>query len=236
MRGPALRIWRRRALALAVIVALLLAGYWFWLRDSSLVAVEEVEVKGATVNSEQIAAALEGVALEMTTLNVDEDELVRAVSGFPTVASIAADASIPDKLTITVRERLPVAVVSDGGERTGVSTDGYLLPGVDVQGEGLPEISEADVTAGRLQGDGAAQAAILGAAPDELRGRVESVAWDPARGGVVVALEGAPEARFGDAADAELKWEALVAVLLDPAAGTAAYVDVSVPERAVSGG
>ncbi len=111
----------------------------------------------------------------MTTLNVDDEELVRAVSGFPTVASIAADASIPHKLTITVTERLPVAVFRSGGEATAVSIDGYLLPGVDVQGEGLPQIEGAEVSDGRLEAEGAAQAAIVGAAPDELRERIEAV-------------------------------------------------------------
>jgi cell division protein FtsQ len=230
------RIWRRRLIALALVALALVAGYWFWLRDSSLVAVENVEVKGATVNSEEISAALEPVAMEMTTLNVDDDELVRAVLAFPTVASIAADASIPHKLTITVTERLPVAVFRSGGEATAVSIDGYLLPGVDVQGEGLPQIEGAEVSAGRLEGEGAAQAAIVGAAPSELRDRIEAVSWDSSRGGVVVELDGAPEARFGDGADGDLKWEALAAVLLDPEAGGSSYIDVSVPERAVSGG
>ena len=230
------RVWRRRAIVLGLIALVLLAGYRFWLRDSSLVAVEEVQVRGATVNSEQISAALEEVALEMTTLNVDDEELVRAVSGFPTVAAIAADATIPDKLTITITERLPVATVSEGGETVAVSADGYLLPGVEVQGEGLPQIEGAEVSAGRLQGEAAAQAAIVGTAPDELRERVDAVTWDETRGGVVIELEGAPEARFGDGAEGDRKWEALAAVLLDPASAGAAYVDVSVPERAVSGG
>ena len=236
MSGARGRIWRRRAAALALVGVALLAGYWFWLRDSSLVAVEQVEVQGATANAEQIDAALEQVALEMTTLNVDDEELVRAVSGFPTVASIAADASIPHKLTITITERLPVAVVREGGEAIAVSVDGYLLPGVDVQGESLPEIEGAEASGGRLQEEAAAEAAIVGAAPAELRERIDAVAWDPARGGVVVEVEGAPEARFGDGADGDLKWEALAAVLLDPEGSAASYIDVSVPERAVSGG
>ena len=134
------RIWRRRLIALGVVAALIVAGYWFWLRDSSLVAVEDVEVEGASTNASVIQAALEPVAREMTTLNIDDQQLVEAVSAFPTVASIAADASIPHKLTITVTERLPIAVVRTGGEALGVSSDGYALPGVPVQGEGLPEI------------------------------------------------------------------------------------------------
>lgn len=228
-------IWKRRLIAPALIAALLLAGYWLWLRDSSLVAVEQVEVEGATTDRGEITVALEAVATEMTTLNVDEEQLVRAVSAFPTVASIAIDSQIPHRLTITVTERLPVAVVKVGGEPVGVSADGLLLPGAEVQGKRLP-LLEAEARADRLGPEGADQAAILGAAPVELRQRIEASAYDSQRGGVVLDLEGAPEARFGDGADAAAKWRALAAVLLAPDVGSPAYVDVSVPGRPVTGG
>lgn len=228
-------IWKRRLIALALIAALLFAGYWFWLRDSSLVAVEQVRVEGATTDRAEITAALEAVATEMTTLNVDEGQLVRAVSAFPTVASIATDSEIPHKLTITVTERLPVAIVKVEGEPVGVSADGLLLPGAEVQGRRLPPL-EAEATAGRLGPEGTDQAAILGAAPVELRGRIEASAFDPERGGVVLDLEDAPEARFGDGSEAEAKWRGLATVLLAPDVGSPAYVDVSVPGRPVTGG
>ena len=91
------------------------------------------------------------------------------------------------------------------------------------------------VEAGLLNAEGAAQAAALGGAPEELRERIEAAEWDPERGGVVISLEGAPELRFGDGSRSDVKWEAVVAVLAR-VEGAPAYVDVSVPERAVSGG
>ena len=39
-------VWRRRVLAGVVVAVVLVAGYFFWFRDSSLVAVDEVEVEG----------------------------------------------------------------------------------------------------------------------------------------------------------------------------------------------
>lgn len=229
-------VWRRRVLAAAIIAIALGAAYVFWFRDSSLVAVDEVEVEGATTNSEQIDAALTGAAEGMTTLNVDEEALARSVSGFPTVASIGVDASPPGKLVVTINERLPVALLKVGGERAAVSADGYVLPGFETEGSKLPPLDEdAGVDAGRLNAEGGAQAAALGGAPEELRERVEGAEWDPERGGVVILLEGAPELRFGDGSRSEEKWEAVVAVLAR-VQGAPAYVDVSVPERAVSGG
>jgi cell division protein FtsQ len=230
------QVLRRWIAVGALVVAVLACGYWFWLRDSALVAVEEVEVRGATANAEQVNEALEQVATEMTTLHVDDAKLAQAVAGFPTVASIAADASIPHKLTVTVTERLPVAVVNVEGEPVGVSADGLLLPGLDVSGQGLPEIDAEQPKGGRLGPEGMAQAVIVGGATEGLRRRIEAVGFDEARGGVVIELENGPEARFGGGADAELKWRALATVLLSEEFPAAPYVDVSVPERPVSGG
>lgn len=230
-------LWRRRALALALLALVLVAGYYLWLRDSSLFAVSDVTVEGASANADQIEAALERAADGMSTLNVDEQKLAQAVSGFPTVASIRADAGPPHSLTVIVSERLPVAEARLGGERLAVSADGFVLPGVEVEGAKLPELDEdAGAKAGVLNEEGAAQAAALGGAPAELRERIEGVAWDPERGGVVIAIEGAPELRFGDGARAEQKWRAAVAVLADRELGSPAYLDVSVPERPVTGG
>ena len=177
-------------------------------------AVGEVEVQGATSNQDQIDDALTQAADGMTTLNVDEEALARSVSGFPTVASIGVDASPPGKLVVTINERLPVAQLKVDGEPAAVSADGYVLPGFETEGTGLPPLDEdAAVEAGLLNAEGAAQAAALGGAPEELRERIESAEWDPERGGVVISLEGAPELRFGDGSRSDVKWEAVVAVL-----------------------
>lgn len=230
-------LWRHRALALGAVALALLVGYFAWLRDSSLFAVDSVRVEGTTANADRVEAALAEAADGMSTLNIDEQKLAAAVSGFPTVASIRADADLAHSLTVVVTERLPVAEAELGGERVAVSADGYALPGVEVKGAKLPTLDEdAGAKQGVLNEEGAAQAAALGGAPAELRERIDAAAWDPARGGVVVELAGAPELRFGDGARSEEKWRAAVAVLADRELGSPAYVDVSVPERPVTGG
>jgi cell division protein FtsQ len=230
------RIWRRRLIAIAVMILLLFAGYTLWLRDSSLFSVDEVEVKGLTANQEKITRSLRDAAEGMTTLHIDDGQLRDAAQQFPTIASIKADATLPHKLTITVTERLPVATVSVDGEATAVSEAGLLLPGLRVSGEGLPALDVDQVKGPQLDAEGTAQAEIVGGAPEPLRKRVDSVSWDPERGGVVVELAGAPEIRFGDGSEAERKWEAAAAVLLDPGRASASYVNVVVPDRPVTGG
>jgi cell division protein FtsQ len=228
-------VWRRRVVLGGAAVLALIALYMFWLRDSSLVAVDEVKVEGVTANAEQVTAALDAVGRDQTTLHVDEDELRKAVAGFPTVAGIDPDPAFPSTLTIRVTERLPVGVVSARGEAQGVSSEGHVLTGLDVSEERLPKV-EARVEGSRLEGDGVEQTEVLGAAPPELLQRIDASTFDLDRGGVVIELDGGPELWFGDADDAEDKWQAAVTVLASAELGSPAYVDVSVPERVVTGG
>jgi cell division protein FtsQ len=229
-------VWRRRGVAVAILAAALIAGYYLWLRDSSLFEVRDVTVSGVTANEEEITSALEQEALGMTTLHVDDDALTRTAQRFPTIASIRADSTILHGLEIHVTERLPVAVARTGGRPVAVSGDGYLLHGVDFDPKALPPINVEGSPTARLDFDGREQAAVLGAAPEELRDEITDATYDPDRGGVVTQLDEGPELRFGDSSDAEAKWAAAAAVLASPDLGAPTYIDVSVPERPVSGG
>jgi cell division protein FtsQ len=229
------QVLRRRLLVGAVLALVLILAYMIWLRNSSLVAVERVEVEGVTADRERITAALVEAGDGMTTLHVRDDELRDAVAGFPTVATVSADADLPHGLTITVTERLPVAVAEVEGAQVAVSEDGYLLRGLEFDPKELPSLDPGSPTGPRLGTEGSAQAAILGGAPEEISDRLQSASWDVDRGGVVVDLDGAPELRFGGGDRVEDKWKAVAAVLGDPDLGSSSYVDVSVPERPVSG-
>ncbi len=227
---------RRRVLAAAVILVALYGGYMLWFRDLPLFAIQGVTIKGATTNEREIKSAVERVAGDMTTLHIKDDELRDAVARFPTVASVAASTSFPHGLQVTVTERLPVGFVQIRGQTTAVSADGYLLAGADFDAKALPRIEGAGSRGARLDEDAAAQAAILGATPGPLKNRITTSTWDDQRGGVVVDLRDGPEVRFGDGSRAQDKWQAAVAVLSGDERGTPSYLDVSVPDRPVSGG
>jgi cell division protein FtsQ len=230
------QVLRRRLVAAGAVAVVLLAGYLVFLRNSSLFAVDQVEVTGVTANQERISAALVRAAEDMTTLHVREDDLRKAVAGFPTVATLSTSTDLPHGLKIEVTERPPVAVAQIDGEQTPVSADGFVLTGVEFDPKELPSLDAGPTEGNRLGEEGSAQAAILGATPEELRSRLRAATWDLDRGGVVVDLDGAPELRFGEGDKAAEKWQAVVAVLADPDLGSPGYVDVSVPDRPVSGG
>jgi cell division protein FtsQ len=229
-------VLRRRLIVAGVIAIALYGAYMLWFRNLSWFAVHDVSVKGATTNERQIKSAIERVAGDMTTLHLKDGELRDAVAQFPTIASLGATTSFPHGLQVTVTERLPVAIAHSGGQAVAVSADGYLLRGLSFDSKDLPKIEGAGAHGARLQGDAAAQAAILGAAPRQLRDRLTASSWDEQRGGVVVDLRGAPELRFGDGSRAADKWAAAVAVLSSPERGSPSYLDVSVPDRPVAGG
>lgn len=230
------QIARRRLGALGLLCILLIAGYFLWLRDSSLFRVDEVQVSGVTANAPEVTAALRSAAQGMSTMNVDNTKLREAVGRFPTVATITIDPSPPHTLKIAVTERLPVALVKAGGGTVPVSHDGYLLRGLKADSK-LPSLQPSEpLASARLGGHDLEQAALLGAVPPQLRSGVKSSRFDSGEQGVVVDLSNGIQLRMGDSSAATAKWVAAASVLADQQLGTPAYIDVSVPDRPVSGG
>ena len=75
---------RRRALLLALVAGALALTYFGWFRDSSLVAVRDVEVEGvSSADRERIVAELTDAAQGMTTLHVQTDRLAGRGPGVP---------------------------------------------------------------------------------------------------------------------------------------------------------
>jgi cell division protein FtsQ len=229
--------WRARVLIGLVAVAALAAGYFFWLRDSSLVAVNDVEVVGVTSGDRgAITDELTSVAEGMTTLDVDTAKLEAAATSHPTIKSISVDPNFPHGLRIEVTERPPVMVVAAGDKQTPVAADGTLLPGVAVPDGGLPvlELKKPPPASG-LAGAALDQAIVAGAAPEPLRPLIHAIEHT-AEHGVVVTLRGGIPVYFGTSAEASQKWAAAAAVLADPKLDSLTYLDVRVSRRPAAGG
>jgi cell division protein FtsQ len=242
LRGLALRVltlrvlpprMRRRALMALIACLVLAAGYQFWLRDSSLVAVDDVTVTGLTTkDAPRVRAALASAAHTMTTLHVDQADLERAIAAYPVVRALQVKADFPHRLEIHVVEHRPAALV--GG--LPVAGDGTILRGLPVEGS-LPKIDAR----GQLGGDRLTDrvtlraARVAGGAPAPLRGRLERIDVRSEEG-IVVELRDGPELIFGDATRVRAKWIAAVRILADPGSAGASYIDVSLPGRPAAGG
>jgi cell division protein FtsQ len=229
---PALRPHGRTLLIAATALVLLLAG-WFWLRDSSLVAVEQVEVSGIDREGQgaRVRAALEEAARSMTTLHVRQDALDTAVASFSLVKRLEVATDFPDTMRIHVVTNVAVGAVLVEGRRIAVTSDGTLLRDVAASPE-LPQIPMSVAPAGARVTEPAARTAVaaLAAAPSPLRGRVEGIVTTRERG-LEIRLAHGPVLRFGTGERLHAKWAAATAVLADPEAAGASAIDVSSPER-----
>ena len=219
LRAPLARLSRpslRTLLAVALSVAGL-AGGWMWLRDSQLVAVDEVVVSGASgPQAEQIRAAVRA-----------------AVATYPIVRDLRVQRDLPHGLRITVLQHVPVAAVQAAGRRTPVAADRTVLRGAAA--DGLPVVVARTAPGdGRLDPRTARAVALLAVAPAALRARVERVAAG-SRGWTATVRDG-PMLVFGVAERLRAKWIAVARVLADRSSAGATYVDVRLPERPVAGG
>jgi cell division protein FtsQ len=221
-------------LAVLLGACVLLASiYQFWLRDSSLVAVEDVTVTGLTTkDAARVRATLVAAAHTMTTLHVQRDELEESIEAYPVVRALEVRPDFPHGLEIHVIEHRPAALV--GG--LPVAGDGTILRGLPVEGR-LPAIeARGDVRGDRLEDPAALHAArVAGAAPAPLRPRLERIDVR-SEDGIVVEMREGPEIIFGDARRVRAKWIAATRVLADPDAEGATYIDVRLPGRPAAGG
>jgi cell division protein FtsQ len=229
--GPGLR-----ALLVLVLAAAVLAGGWLWLRDSSLVAVRDVQVTGASSTAEpRIRGALDAAARQMTTLHVREDALLRSVAGFPSVASLHVRTDFPHRLVIEVVERQPVAVIANGTQRMAATGGGLLLRDVAVPDD-VPVIAAERPLGSQRAVEGAVLAAlaVADAAPRALQARTSRITVGPR--GLTAELVDGPPLIFGTRDDAPAKWAAAARVLADPTSVGATYLDLRVRGRVAAGG
>jgi cell division protein FtsQ len=224
-----------RAVVACAGVLALLGGAWLWLRDSSLVAVRQVDVTGLSGSeAPRVRAALQEAARDMTTLHVRSGQLKTAVAPFPAVQSIEAHADFPHRLRVVIHEHVAVAALAAGNDRVAVAADGTLLRGSATGG--LPVIAVGATPGGDTVSDRSAGRAIalLAAAPAALRAKVLRVYAGPR--GLTAPLGNGPVLFFGGPERLRAKWTAAARVLADRSSAGATYLDVRLPERPAAGG
>jgi cell division septal protein FtsQ len=136
----------------------------------------------------------------------------------------------------TLRVPAPVAVLGAGSEALGVDSTGRVLETLPApEGGSLPLLPGSEPPkGGRLRGPMLEQVRVLAAAPAGFRPYLASTSYG--EDGVSVELSSGIEIRFGDATQADLKWQSAAAVLADPSTEALDYVDVQAPRRpAVAG-
>lgn len=234
------RSLRLRLILFGALVALLAltAAYMFWLRDSSLVAIKNLEITGIDTSGKearQIEQAVRTAAGEMTTLHVKPEVLEEELSRFPRVAHAEIETAFPDSATVILDMRQDGSIFGEGADALLIATDGTVLGPADGQEDRLPLILDGEPpepSAGgveTLTGRALSQALVLGAAPPELRSQIEASRMTPE--GVELSLGESLTILFGDPAKADQKWRAAASLIADPEFDLDSYVDLTVPRR-----
>jgi cell division protein FtsQ len=199
------------------------------------VAVNRVSVTGESgPDAGEIRSALTAAARNMTTLDVQMNQLRVAVEPYPVVKDLRVSTQFPHGMRIAVIEQVPVAVVAAGGHRIAAAGDGTLLRDV-IPGASLPTIALGVAPGGtRLTGSARAEARLMAAAPYQLVAKVGQLSSDAAHG-LVAQLRDGPSIYFGTDTQLGSKWAAAVAALASPDSDGAVYIDVTDPGRPVAG-
>lgn len=232
-RGSARRRPGRRPLA--VLLALVVAGLLGWLLWAGpLLAVRSIQVDGVSILPEEQVREAVGVALGTPLLRVDVGAAETAVARLPQVASVEVTRGWPDRLVITVQERVPVAVVGPPGRRTLLDTEGVLFD--TVTGDPPPGVVPLDVPSPGPD-DPTTRAALtaIEGLPAELRDTVAGVTAGSPDDITMLLLDGTLVA-WGDATESGRKGEVLAALIEQLAAGSlepAGTIDVSAPGAVV---
>lgn len=224
---------RRRPLQLALGAAALVGLVWL-LWAGPLLAVRSVQVDGVAILPTAQVREAAGVEEGTPLLRVDVDAAEAGVAALPQVAAVEVTRGWPDRVVITVVERVPVAVVGDPGRRTLMDAGGVLFDTIS----GEPPAGVVPVDVAEPGPDDPATAAALAAVtglPGEVRPQVAGVsAADP--DDVVVLLRDGTLVRWGGPEDSAEKGEVLAALLEQIAAGAlepAGTIDVSTPDAVV---
>lgn len=224
---------RRRALRLAVTALLAVTAAWVvW--ASPVLAVRSVQVDGvATLPADQVREAA-GIADGTPLLRVDVAAARARVARLPQVASVEVNRGWPDRVVITVVERVPVAVVEEQGRRTLLDAGGVLFDTIS----GAPPAGVVRLDLPNPGPRDPATTAALTAVREfsgDLRRQIARVSAT-ADGEVTLLLAGDITVHWGTADDSRAKADALQALLGQIASGAlqpAATIDVSTPAAVV---
>ena len=223
------------------LVALAVGGYLV-ARETSMFAVQRVEVTGAPPfvlrRVDAALAPLSGTSL----LSIDGAAIDRRLGSLPYVKLVAYDRAFPHTAKIVISAERPVAVLRRGTDAWLVSERGRILRRLTVNSDrSLPRIWVAETS---VPGDGALLSDETALAPALTLGRVlgagraffARVAQARSTAGALsLVLRSGAELRLGAGQDIPLQVAVAkrIVTLIGP---TVRYVDVSVPERPVASG
>lgn len=225
IRLPSIRVprlpsyWQRVAISGAFIAALAVAGWWIY--NSPLLSIQDVEIEGNSVVSSERArtvADLEGQSIIQADLDGARERLLSLIL----VKNVEISRNWPNGVTITLTERTPWGLWQLGNTRHVIDEEGVVL---DLPAPAAaPLIIQTDASVAALnvgdQVDAGAMAVVtqlVATAQQTLNRSVRSLEFSQAEGltAFFTSSFGGPDLRvvFGDAQGYDFKIASLFAVL-----------------------
>jgi hypothetical protein len=232
---------RSLAVGLALVVAA--AAAYVAARETSAFALRTVVVEGGSPRlAGDVRRALSPL-VGRSLVEIAAGDVLARVEALPEVRAVSYDRAFPHTLVVVVHEEHAAAVLRAGRDAWLVSARGRVLRRTERgRRSGLARVwvpAGTSIVPGERVDDGAARRAVAAAAVARREFGRRVLTAEFARGQLTFRLSGGRELRLGDDADVALKLAVAAAILAkvpEPQAGGPTYVDVSFPERSVTGG
>ncbi|HEX4745499.1 MAG TPA: FtsQ-type POTRA domain-containing protein [Gaiellaceae bacterium] len=201
-------------------------------------ALEQIEVRGAPPEVAREVNAATRDLLGQSLVTIDADEVEGTLQALPAVAGVSVDRAFPHTLVVRVAPERPVAVARRADSSWLVTGSGKVVRQIETGTErGLPRIWLAKGTTMHAGGSVPAgwipaTRALAEARAAGLGSRVKGIR--PVGEELTLVLRRGTEIRLGRATEVGLKLT-VVARVLQLVDGSVDYVDVSVPQRPVTG-
>jgi len=225
-RRRSLRPW---AIAGGCLICVAIAGAG--LTSTPLFHAKSIAVEGERHLSERQVLRIAGIDHDTNVFRLDEGAVRRRLERDPWIANAIVSADLPSSISISVLERVPVAVALTEEGRQLIAGDGTPL-GAAAAGSALPEV--------RLVGEPgqpgpafdavAAGASVAGGMPPAIRLQVELVVIG-SDGTITLHLTDGVSVTYGGPDEYEAKAEAIAAILdyADDQGRALMSIDVTAP-------
>ncbi len=222
------RLVRLRPLLVLVFIALVVGAVVWVVGYSTVLDVRVVSVRGLPEESplssdDVLGAAAVGTGAPLARVDVDSAR-TRVLAKLPALASAEVKRSWPHTVSISVVERTPVVVLSDGGALQLVDATGVAFRTVPARPAGLPALTLSAWGATRAP-TLASAAGVVAGLPPAIKEKLVAVSARTADS-VTLRLTGNVTVMWGSAADSAKKARVLASLLKQ---GAKEY-DVSVPD------
>jgi cell division protein FtsQ len=197
---------------------------------SSVFRADDIKVVGAERLAPRRVLRLAGLNATTNVVHFDPNRAERRLEGSPWIARATVNRHLPDRIEITVVERIPVARWSDPStNRTMLVTDGGTLAPGSARAR-LPALVDWLGTSLLSADDRALAAGALAELPPAVRSDVAQAALGP-DGRLLLGLRDGPTVNYGAASETTGKADALAAVLAwaGRTGSTLGSIDVRVP-------